>query len=454
MLKEISIEKIVNGGEGMGHIDGFPVFVPMSVPGDELEIQLISKKKSYGRGIIKRIIKPGEERIDFPKFTEEDFHGCNFAMLSYEAQLKYKMLLVSDVMKKIGGVSDAYILPIIGSDKEINYRNKVIEPFAYGQNGEIITGMFKRRSHEIFQIDKNMLSSDLSNEVINKVKKILNKNKNISVYNEKSHKGILRHIMTRTNSQNEAMLVLIINAKKIPDEVFALLKEVYEEMDQVKSVYISLNDKRTNVALGNSQKHLFGQRTLQENIKGIDFSISPTSFFQINLEQTKKLYEVGISYFNNIQDKCIVDAFAGIGTIGMILSKEAKQVYSMEIVEKTVADGLRTAKRNNITNVEFICGDVNKKIQELMKDEKTIDAVIFDPPRKGIEEETLRTLSSHKIEELVYISCNPSTFARDSKILIEEGYVLEKIQPLDLFPQTSHIELVGKFTLNKSEVTE
>lgn len=449
MLKKINIEKIINGGEGMGHIDGFAVFVPMSVPGDELEIELISKKKSYGRGIIRKIIKPGEERINFPKFTEEDFHGCNFAMLSYEAQLKYKMLLVEDVMNKIGGVSDANISPIIASDKETNYRNKVIEPFAYGRNGEIITGMFKRRSHDIFQIKENMLSSELSNKVVNRVKEILNKNKNISVYNEKAHEGVLRYIMTRTNSQNEAMLLLVVNSKRIPSEVFTLLKEVYDEMPEVKSVHIALNDKRTNFALGKVQKHLFGQTTIKETIEGINFSISPTSFFQINLEQTKKLYEVGISFFNDIEDKCIVDAFAGIGSIGMILSKKAKKVYSIEIIEDTVADGIKTAEENNITNVDFICGDVNVKIKELIKAEKTIDAVIFDPPRKGIDEETLKVLAGHKIKELVYISCNPSTFARDSKILIEEGYVLEKIQPLDLFPQTSHIELVSKFTLNK-----
>ena len=448
-MTKINIEKIINGGEGLGYVDGFPIFVPMSVPGDELEIKIISKKKSYGRGIIKKIIKPGEERIDFPKFTEEDFHGCNFAMLNYEAQLKYKTILVEDVMRKIGGVSDVPVLPIIGSSKETNYRNKVIEPFAYGENGEIITGMFKRKSHEIFQIKENMLSSHLSNKIINRVKEILNKNKNVSVYDEKTHKGILRHIMTRTNSKNEAMLVLIINSKKIPVEVFNTLKEVYDEMGEIKSIYVSLNNKRTNFALGKSIKHLFGQKFIKETIEGIDFNISPDSFFQINLEQTKKLYEIGISYFDNIENKYIVDAFSGTGTIGMILSRKAKQIYSIEIVENAVLDGIKTAKENNIENVEFICGDVNKKIKEVIEEGKKIDSIIFDPPRKGIEEPTLRGLSNHKIEELVYISCNPSTFARDSKILIEEGYKLERIQPVDLFPQTAHIEVVGKFTLKK-----
>lgn len=447
MYKEINIEKIIYGGEGMGYINGKPVFVPMSVPGDKLEIKIISEKKSYSRGIIKKIKEPGKERIDFPKFTQEEFHGCNFAMLNYEAQLKYKELLVKEVMVKIAKISDFEILPIIKSEKIKNYRNKVIEPFALSNNGKVITGMYKRKSHEVFQVKENILGSLLSNEIIEKINLILNKNRKISVYDEKNHMGTLRHIMVRTNYKNEAMIVLIINSKIITKEIFDLLKEVYEKIKEIKSVYVSLNTEKTNFALGKKIKHLYGKKFIQENIDDISFNISPHSFFQINLEQTKKLYNIAINYFENTKDKYFVDAFSGTGTIGMILSKKAKHVYSIEIVESAVLDGKKTAKENNIENIEFILGDVNKKIKEITELKKPVDAIIFDPPRKGIEEKTLRELSNHKIKELVYISCNPSTFARDSKILLEEGYILEKIQPIDLFPQTSHIEVVGKFKL-------
>lgn len=447
----VDIEKIVYGGEGLGFVDDFAVFVPMTVPGDRVEAEIISKKKTYARGIITKLLSAGEERIEATsKISFEDFHGCDFGMLNYESQLKYKTELVKDVMEKIGGVKDVPVNFIIGADEEDrkNYRNKVIEPFALDKNRKIITGMFKRKSHEVFEVKENILSSNLANKIINNVKRMLNKNK-ISVYREKEHKGLLRHIMVRTNSFNEAMLVLIINSKKVPKDVEEFLKGIYENTDEIKSVYVSLNNEITNVALGKENIHLFGEKYIKEEINGIHFNISPDSFFQINVNQTKKLYNTGIGFFDNIENKYIVDAFSGTGTIGMILSKEAEKIYSIEIVRAAVKDGIRTAKENNIKNIEFITGDVNKELLNLIESGKRVDSVIFDPPRKGIEGDALVKLAGHKIEEIVYISCNPSTFARDSKILINEGYRLEKIQPVDMFPQTSHIEVIGKFRLVK-----
>lgn len=447
----VDIEKIVYGGEGLGFVDDFAVFVPMTVPGDRVEAEIISKKKTYARGIITKLLSAGEERIeDTSKISFEDFHGCDFGMLNYESQLKYKTELVKDVMEKIGGVKDVPVNFIIGADEEDrkNYRNKVIEPFALDKNRKIITGMFKRKSHEVFEVKENVLSSNLANKIINNVKRMLNKNK-ISVYREKEHKGLLRHIMVRTNSFNEAMLVLIINSKKVPKDVEEFLKGIYENTEEIKSVYVSLNNEITNVALGKENIHLFGEKYIKEEINGIHFNISPDSFFQINVNQTKKLYNTGISFFDNIENKYIVDAFSGTGTIGMILSKEAEKIYSIEIVRAAVKDGIRTAKENNIENIEFITGDVNKELLNLIESGKRVDSVIFDPPRKGIEGDALVKFAGHKIEEIVYISCNPSTFARDSKILINEGYKLEKIQPVDMFPQTSHIEVIGKFRLVK-----
>ena len=447
----IDIEKIAYGGEGLGFVNDFAVFVPMTVPGDCVEAEIISKKKTYARGLITKLIKAGAERIeDIQKISFEDFHGCDFGMLNYDSQLKYKTELVKDVMEKIGGVKDVPVENIIGADEEDrqNYRNKVIEPFAVDKNGKIITGMFKRKSHEVFEVKENVLSSNLANKIINNVKRMLNMTK-ISVYDEKKHKGLLRHIMVRTNLKNEAMLVLIINSKKVPKEIEQFLKNVYENMKEIKSVYVSLNSDITNVALGKINIHLFGDKYLRESINDINFNISPDSFFQINVNQTRKLYNIGISFFDNIKDKYIADAFSGTGTIGMILSKNAEKVYSIEIVKSAVKDGIKTAEENGIKNMEFITGDVNKELLNLIEAGKKVDAVIFDPPRKGIEGNSLIKLAGHNIEEIVYISCNPSTFARDSKILIEHGYKLEKIQPVDMFPQTSHIEVIGKFRLIK-----
>ena len=438
---EIEIEKIVFGGEGLGRTDGFTVFVPMSVPGDILEIEIISVKKTYARGLIKNIIKASPERIDSHKFTFEDFYGCDFAMLKYESQLKYKKLMVEEVMRKIAGLSDIEISDVLASEDVYNYRNKIIEPFSVYGN-KIITGFFKRKSHEVFEVDENILNSKLGNRIIKELKEILNKNK-ISVYNEITHRGLLRNVMIRTNSNNEAMLVLIINSNKITENIKNLLFRLREKIEEIKSIYISLNSKKTNTVIGEKNIFIYGEESIKENLNGIEFHISPTSFFQINVKQAKRLYDIAINFFDNIDDKYIVDAYSGTGTIGMIMAKKAKKVYAIEIVKSASEDGEKTAKENGIENIEFINGAVEKELVNLINANKRIDTIIFDPPRKGLEVSIIDKVAELNLKEVVYISCNPSTFARDVKLFSEKGYVLKKLQAVDMFPQTSHIETVA-----------
>lgn len=443
-IVEIKIDKIIFGGEGLGYYGDLVIFVPMSVPGDVLEVEIISLKKTYGRALIKKIITPGTDRVEGNKISFEDYQGCDFAMLKYDEQLKYKKLMVEDVLSSVGKVdlNNVEILDTVGAENQFNYRNKVIEPFAR-KNGKVISGFFKRRSHEVFEVDENFLQSKLSNEIISRIKELLNEAK-LSVYNEKAHKGILRHIMVRTTSFNEAMVVLIIKGK-VDSKIEGVLNTLYNENDKVKSVYVSINNKRTNFALGEQNIHLFGEKYIKEELYGIEFNISPTSFFQINIEQTKKLYEKAISYFDDIKNKNIVDAYSGTGTIAMILSKDANKVYAIEIVESATRAALKTSVENKIENIEFINGKAEEKLIELIEAGNQIDSIIFDPPRKGVAQNILEKLSETEIKEVVYISCNPSTFARDTQILEREGYMLTKVCPLDMFPNTSHIEVVGKF---------
>lgn len=443
-LIEIKIEKIVNGGEGLGYYKDFAIFVPMSVPGDVLEVKIISTKKTYARGLIEKIIVPSEERVDdITKITFEDFQGCDFGMLKYPYQLKYKKEIVEDVMRRIGKNDTVVVKDTVGSDDPYYYRNKIIEPFSKFNN-EIITGFYKRKSHDVFEVDENILNSKLGNKIIKELKVILNREK-VSVYDEKTHTGILRNIMIRTNSKNQAMVVLIINSSKVEKRYKDILMELKNKISEIVSIYISLNNKKTNVALGDKNIFIWGEKVLQEEIEGIHFNISPKSFFQINLPQTKKLYKIGIEAFKDIESKNIVDAYSGTGTIAMILSKKAKKVYAIELVESATKDGEKTASENNISNIEFINGDVEIKLDELIKSGKEIDAIIFDPPRKGIDENSLIATAKKDIKELVYISCNPSTFARDAEILSRYGYKIDSVQPVDMFPGTSHIEVVGRF---------
>lgn len=438
MVIELEIDDIVMGGEGIAKHNGFPIFVPMSVPKDIVKARIISTKKSYARALITEIIKKSPDRVN-NNITFEDNGGLDFGMMSYEAQLKYKKNITKNVLSKIGGLN-IQVNDTLASPQEFNYRNKVIEPFAL-KDGKIITGFYKKKSHEVFEVSENVLNSKLSNSIIKRLKELLNEKK-ISVYDEKTHKGILRSVMVRTNSQNQTMVVLVINSQKVNKFCEDILLKLAKENKNIISCYISLNSEKTNVAIGKKNICVYGEKNLVEELFGIKFNISPTSFFQINYNQTKNLYSLAISQFKDIKNKKIIDAYSGTGTLAMIL-KDANKVYAIESVKSATYDATRGAKLNNIQNISFINGKVEDTIPKLL-DEK-IDSIIFDPPRKGIEESVLQSVAQNNIKEIVYISCNPATFARDAKILTNLGYKIDEATPVDMFPQTSHIEVVGKF---------
>lgn len=442
---EINIEKIVFGGESIGYFDSFAIFVPMGVPGDRVQIEIISLKKTYGRGLITKLISASSDRVDNHNLLSfEDFNGCDFAMLKYEKQVFYKTEMTKDVLYKIGNLKNVEIFDTLGAENPYNYRNKIIEPFS-SVNGKIVTGFYKKKSHEVFEAKENWLQDQQMEEILDYLKTLLIKKK-ISVYDEKKHKGILRHVMLRKNSFNELMLVLVVNSK-INEVLKEIILDVCNSFTSIKSAYISLNTQKTNVALGKENILIFGQKYLKEELYDIHFNISPRSFFQINREQTLKLYDKALEYFGNIENKVVVDAYSGTGTIGMLMAKKAKMVYGIEYVEEATKDAIKTAKENEITNIKFINGKVEDKLEMLIKEGVVLDGIIFDPPRKGIEEKILHEIAKQKIKEIVYVSCNPSTFARDVKILCELGYKVTKVQPVDMFPLTNHIELVGKIEL-------
>ena len=453
---EIEIEKIVFGGEGLGRVDGFTVFVPMSVPGDKLEIDIISVKKSYARGLITRIIEPSKDRIeDLSKVSFEDFDGCDFGMLKYEKQLEYKDKMLEEVLTKISGIDleNVQVGKIIGSDEKVNYRNKTAEPF-FKKDGIIQTGFYSRKSHNVFLAKESLLKSEIAKIIIDKFLQKVNSfsgtKKEFKVFNEINNTGFLKQIMVRNNEKNEVMIIVIVNKNSQYNQLSKVLEEMYDENECIKSVYISVKTEQNNVILGKNI-HLFGSQYLEEEMEGLKFKIYPNSFFQINKKQALKLYDTAIEFLNEeknnknndkIYEKTVIDAFSGTGTIAMMLSKNIKKVIGIESVESSTLAAKLTSYENSIQNVEFVNGKVEKELPKILKREN-IGAIVFDPPRRGVEEIALKSVIKNKIEKIVYISCNPATFARDVKILTENGYVLKKITPVDMFPQTAHIEVVG-----------
>ena len=460
---EIEIEKIVFGGEGLGRVDGFTVFVPMSMPGDKLEIDIISVKKSYARGLITRIIEPSKDRIeDLSKVSFEDFDGCDFGMLKYEKQLEYKDKMLEEVLTKISGIDleNVQVGKIIGSDEKVNYRNKTAEPF-FKKDGIIQTGFYSRKSHNVFLAKESLLKSEIAKMIIDKFLQKVNSfsgtKKEFKVFNEINNTGFLKQIMVRNNEKNEVMIIVIVNKNSQYNQLSKVLEEMYDENECIKSVYISVKTEQNNVILGKNI-HLFGSQYLEEEMERLKFKIYPNSFFQINKKQALKLYDTAIEFLNEeknnknngkIYEKTVIDAFSGTGTIAMMLSKNIKKVIGIESVESSTLAAKLTSYENSIQNVEFVNGKVEKELPKILKREN-IGAIVFDPPRRGVEEIALKSVIKNKIEKIVYISCNPATFARDVKILTENGYVLKKITPVDMFPQTSHIEVVG--LLEKSDI--
>ena len=449
---EIEIEKIVFGGEGLGRVDGFAVFVPMSVPGDKLEVEIISVKKSYARGLITRIIEPSKDRIeDLSKISFEDFDGCDFGMLKYEKQLEYKDKMLEEVLTKIAEIDlkKVKISKIIGSDKKINYRNKTAEPF-FKKNEIIQTGFYSRKSHNVFSAKESLLKSEIAKIIIDKFLQKVNSfagtKKEFKVFNEVNNTGFLKQIMVRNNEKDEVMIVVVVNKNSQYNQLSKVLEEMYDENDCIKSIYISVKTEQNNVILGKNV-HLFGSQYLEEEMEGLKFKIYPNSFFQINKKQALKLYDTAIEFLNEeknnkFYEKTVIDAFSGTGTIAMMLSKNIKKVIGIESVESSTLSAKLTSYENSIQNVEFVNGKVEKELPKILKRED-VGAIVFDPPRRGIEESALKSVVQNKIEKIVYISCNPATFARDVKILAENGYVLRKVTPVDMFPQTPHIEVVG-----------
>ena len=453
---EIEIEKIVFGGEGLGRVDGFTVFVPMSMPGDKLEIDIISVKKSYARGLITRIIEPSKDRTeDLSKVSFEDFDGCDFGMLKYEKQLEYKDKMLEEVLTKISGIDleNVQVGKIIGSDEKVNYRNKTAEPF-FKKDGIIQTGFYSRKSHNVFLAKESLLKSEIAKMIIDKFLQKVNSfsgtKKEFKVFNEINNTGFLKQIMVRNNEKNEVMIIVIVNKNSQYNQLSKILEEMYDENECIKSVYISVKTEQNNVILGKNI-HLFGSQYLEEEMEGLKFKIYPNSFFQINKKQALKLYDTAIEFLNEeknnknngkIYEKTVIDAFSGTGTIAMMLSKNIRKVIGIESVESSTLAAKLTSYENSIQNVEFVNGKVEKELPKILKREN-LGAIVFDPPRRGIEEIALKSVIKNKIEKIVYISCNPATFARDVKILTKNGYVLKKIMPVDMFPQTAHIEVVG-----------
>ena len=443
---DVIFEDLTHDGAGVAKVEGYPLFVPNGLPGEKAKIKVIKVNKGYGFGRLMEITEASPYRVEPECPIYKECGGCQLQHMSYEGQLKAKEKQVSDVLQRIGKLENVKVHPVIGMENPWRYRNKAQVPIGEHEGG-LIGGFYQQRSHQIIDMKACIIQQEKNDEVVKKVKEICNIN-GVRAYDEQKHKGELRHIMARYGLKSgEVMVVLVTRTNELTGKK-KIIEEIVKRIPGVKSIVQNINSKKTNVIFGDETKVLWGEEVIYDSIGDIKFAISARSFYQVNPEQTKVLYDKALEYADLTGEENVIDAYCGIGTISLFLAQKARKVYGVEIVPEAIEDAKKNAELNGISNVEFAVGEAETVIPEWYENGVVADVFVVDPPRKGCDDKLLQTIINMKPKKVVYVSCNPATLARDLRVLEDGGYQTVEVQPVDMFPQTMHVECVAQLILN------
>ncbi len=450
-------------GEGIGKYDGMTFFVKDALIGDEILARALKLKKNYGYARVEEILTPSPYRVEPKCPIHRQCGGCQIQALSYEKQMEFKGEKVRNNLLRIGGFSeeelDQVMEPTVGMDEPYRYRNKAQFPVGKDKEGNLITGFYASRTHSIIPVTDCLLGVSENKEILLAVKNYMQKN-HIEPYDEKTGKGLIRHVLIRFGfTTKEIMVCLIINGTKLPNQKDLI--DALTKIDGMTSISFNVNTRNTNVILGDRTECIWGQSYITDYIhlrEGNDFTttdtaiayrISPQSFYQVNPEQTEKLYSLALEYAGLTGQESVWDLYCGIGTISLFLAQKAKQVYGVEIVPQAIEDARNNASINGITNAEFFVGKAEEVLPEFYESHKgkddtmsRPDVIVVDPPRKGCDRLCLDTILKMQPARVVYVSCDSATLARDLRILCDGGYELKKVRPVDQFAHTGHVETV------------
>ena len=453
-LLTVTIEDMGHDGEGIGKVDGYTVFVKDTVIGDKVQAKIMKAKKNYGYARLVEIMEPSKDRVEPRCAYARQCGGCQIQALSYEKQLAYKQQKIENNLIRIGGFQKEEIpmQPIIGMEDPYHYRNKAQFPVGCDKEGHLIAGFYAGRTHSIISNRKCYLGVEVNEQILNLVLAHMEAY-DIPAYDETTGKGLVRHVLIRYGFQSkEIMVCLVVNGSRIPgaEDLIAKLREI----PGMTSISLNINREKTNVILGRKGKVLWGQEYITDTIGPIAYQISPQSFYQVNPVQTQKLYEKALEYAGLEGNETVWDLYCGIGTISLFLAQKAKQVYGVEIVPAAIEDAKRNATLNHITNAEFFVGKAEEVLPEKYEKEGIYaDVIVVDPPRKGCEESVLATMVKMQPKRIVYVSCDSATLARDLKYLRGEGYEVKKVQGVDQFPHTVHVETVVLLSRHRDKST-
>lgn len=434
---------ISSEGKGVVKYQKDIIFCDGLFPNEEADIEILYQRAGVYFGKVRKLYSLSKDRIQPKCKICTACGGCQYQQINYQKQLEFKTNRVKNAIKRIAHI-DTKVNDCIGMKNPYHYRNKIQVPFAKDKKGNVVYGFYKENSHEIIPTKECMIEDKRAASILWDIKELIKK-MGIPTYNEDNGRGILRYVLIRTSYHyDELMVVLVTSMLNFPGQrnfVDALMK-LHPE---ITTIVENVNSRHTNVILGNKEKILYGPGFIKDDILGLTFEISPSSFFQVNPEQVEVLYKTALDLIDIKKNKIVLDAYSGVGTIGLIASKNAKKVISVEIVKDAHKNAIENAKRNNVNNIEFHCGDAGEFINSYDGD---LDIVIMDPPRKGSDEKFLSTLINKKVSQIIYVSCDPETLARDLEYL-KQSYDVTYIQPVDMFPMTAHCETVVNLILRK-----
>ena len=431
-------------GEGIAKIDGYPIFIEGAILGEKVKVLIVKVKKNYAYGKLLEVIEASEERVNPECAVYKRCGGCTVQHMSYKKQLDYKFERVKDCISKIGGLDSLLVQYPIGMEEPERYRNKVQLPVGIVK-GELSIGFYAPRSHNIINLDTCLIQDKIADKVAELTREWMIKY-NISaasIDGTFNKNGLIRHIMIRKGFTTDEVMVVLVSTRENVKHIDKFIDLIKDNIEGIKSIILNVNEENTNVILGQKCITLWGDDTIIDYIDNFKFNISPLSFFQVNPVQTEKLYSKALEYADLTGDETVFDAYCGTGTITLFLSQKAKKVYGVEIIEPAIINARENARINNIDNAEFFVGKSEEIIPELINKGIKPEVIVVDPPRKGCDIKLLESIGNAKPNRVVYVSCDPSTLARDLKILEEKGYRTEIVQPVDMFPHTSHVETVA-----------
>lgn len=437
-IVSLTIDAYGSKGQGIGRHNGMTVFVPGALVNEKITAVIEKTTPSYAVGKMTDLVGRSSDRRDPACPYYEECGGCDLMHMSYPAQLSFKTQRVKDALTRLGGFADIKVEPCIGTDDPTHYRNKAV--FSFAEHDErVVSGCIAEKSHRVVPVKSCLIQSGIAEAALKAVTDWAN-GLGIRAYNERTGKGCIRHLLVRTTSLGETMVV-IIAAKPFECEK-ELVSSLRAAVPSLKSLIVNLNPGRTSLILGRKSRVAFGNQTIRENVCGLEFSVAAESFLQVNTVQMRKLYSKAVGALELDRRDSVLDLYCGIGTISLLMAQQAGSVTGVEAVAPAIEDAKRSAKANGIDNAEFFCANVEDLLPQLIKKGQKINKVMLDPPRKGAMPEAIDAIAASGAERICYVSCDPSTLARDCKQLAAAGYRIEAVQPFDMFPQTSHVECV------------